>query len=102
MTDQQALFSDGPQALVHVVRSVQVSLTDTGLVFAFTLEGGSVQQIRWRARDAVQVRDVARQLVGLAEALPGAESMCLCALFKPPCPVHQPLLGEPAQVEARG
>jgi len=99
---QPPLFEDGTPVQSHEVRSVRVSLTESGLVFAFTLVSGPVQLIQWRTRDAVQVRDVARQLVSLAEAMPGAESLCLCPLFKPPCPIHQPLIGEPAQPQDGG
>ena len=96
------LFEHGTPVQLHEVRSIRVSLTEHGLVFAFALAEGPLQQIQWRARDAVQVRDVARQLVSLAEAMPGAESLCLCPLFKPPCPIHQPLIGEPAQPQDGG
>lgn len=89
-----------PTVQQYEARSVRVSLTERGLIVAFQVVGGPLQQIRWVARDAVQVRDVARQLVSLAEAMPGAESLCLCDLFKPPCPIHQPWVGEPAQIQA--
>lgn len=97
MTTQPSLLpAEAPTLLT--VTGVRVTLQPDALVVAFAVEGDEVHVIKWHARDAAAVRDLARQLVTLAEGMAGAETVCLCDVHVPKCPVHQPLLGS---LEAR-
>jgi hypothetical protein len=91
MSEQIQLPDDVSTPPPRTVSSVSVTLQDDALVVAFALTGERLT-VRWVAHDPVAVRDLARQFVTLAEGMPGAESMCLCALFRPTCPVHRSLL----------
>src|SRR5687767_1768527 len=78
---KQAPLLDGSAAHVletQEISHVSVTLQPDGLVLTFDLAGGSVRVLRWRIRDAFSARDLARQVVTLAEGMPGAESLCLC------------------------